>query len=218
MNQKHLYLLLILLILVFQKTYGQKKTVFLEVLPGTAFVLPSWLLIHQDGYEDILLKAKYDVQPFRLPPYYSIRAGLNLTNKTSIELELNHLKLWLATYDPNISRFTISHGYNQLWLNIKKELKFFDIRFGAGPVIAHPENTIRGKKLDQSGGLFNQGYHLDGISTQLALQKRLYLTQFLYLSGESKVNISYSRTDVVDGYADVSVYALHLLFGAGLTF
>jgi len=212
------YLLFILTVHISQDILAQEKTVFFEILPGAAYVAPARLLIHQEGYEDLIMKAIYEVRPFSLPPYYSVRAGVNLKNNTSLELELNHLKLYLMNSDPNIGRFSISHGYNQLWLNLRKEWLYFDFRIGAGPVIAHPENTIRGKKLEETGGLFNDGYHLDGITTQLALQKRIFLTHFLYIMAESKLNVSFSRTEVVAGYADVFVYALHVLFGTGLTF
>jgi len=214
--KNRVYLLLVLLGGI-QLSSAQHK-VFFEILPGAAYVLPSKLLIHQEGYDDIILKAHYEVQPFTLPPYYSLRAGVSLNSSTSVELELNHLKLWLLNPPPEITRFSITHGYNQLWLNLLKKYRYFDLRVGAGPVIAHAENIIRGLRLDQTGGLFNNGYHLDGITTQLSIQKQYFITNFLYLMGESKMNVSWSRTDVVNGYANVSVYAVHLLGGVGVVF
>ena len=187
-----------------------------EILPGAAYVFPSKLSIHQEGFVDIDLKAQYRVEPFKLPVYYSIRTGIGLTESLVLELEFNHLKIFLQNKPDEIQSFSISHGYNQFWIGLRKEFKYFDVRAGLGPVIAHPENTIRNMKLRGDGGLFNNGYYLDGVTAQFAFQKKIYLHKHFFLSAESKLNASFTRTNVVNGYADVSVFAVHVLGGIGV--
>ena len=193
-----------------------QKGFYLEILPGAAYSLPSKLKIHQEGHNDIEIMAHYEVKPFTLPIYYSIRAGFSINEILSLEIEFNHLKLFLINKPDEIQRFSVTHGYNQLWFSFLKEYRTFDARVGIGPVIAHPENTVRAKTLSETGGLFNRGFHMDGITSQLALQKRIYLFRNVFLTAETKLNVSFARTDVVDGYANISVFAFHALLGAGL--
>jgi hypothetical protein len=192
--------------------------IYLEILPGAAYVLPSYLTIEQEGYPDIKHLARYEIRSFDSPIYYSVRTGITLNESTALEIELNHLKLYLDNNPPEIQRFSISHGYNQLWFNVRKEFAFFDLRAGIGPVVAHPENTVREQKLSGTGGLFNNGYFLNGITSQLALQKRIFFGDHFYLNAETKLNVSYTRTHVVDGHAKLWVYAIHGLLGVGVTF
>jgi len=194
-----------------------QKSFYLEILPGVAYTLPSKLKIHQEGHNDIVFMARYEVRPFTLPIYYSIRAGCSINESMSLEIEFNHLKLILVNEPDEIQRFTVTHGYNQLWFSFLKEFRTFDARVGIGPVIAHPENTVRATTLSETGGLFNRGFHLDGITSQLALQKRIYLFRNVFLTAETKLNVSFAQTDVADGYANISVFAFHALLGAGLS-
>lgn len=199
------------------KASGQKKF-SIEILPGAAGVLPSKLKLYQKGYDDIVFRAKYKVESFRLPIYYSVRMGYEINERFTLEAELNHLKLFLQNNPDEITWFSISHGYNQLWFNVLKKGRLADIRAGIGPVVGHPENTVRGKKLDEDGGIGGKGYYINGITSQIAAQKKIYLGKYIFLSGESKLNVSFARTKVSDGYADVRVFAFHVLAGAGISF
>jgi len=194
-----------------------QKKVYLEFLPGTSYILPSNLTIQQEGYTVISFIAHYEGRSFYNPIYYSLRSGYTLNESTAIELELNHLKVFLTNFPPEIQRFSISHGYNQLWINLRKELAFIDIRAGIGPVIAHPENSVREMELSGTGGLLNNGYFLNGITSQVALQKRIFIGKHFYLNAEAKLNVSYTRTQVVNGHAKLWINALHGLLGAGVT-
>lgn len=48
---------------------------FAELGIGTAFSLPSDLVIRQDGEEDIELVVRYDTRPFYEVPYHDLRVG-----------------------------------------------------------------------------------------------------------------------------------------------
>jgi len=194
--------------------FGQNKFT-IECLPGAAATIPSKLFIYQRAYNDLEFIAHYKVEPFKLPVYYSLRAGYILDENSAIELELNHLKIYLKNKPEEVQRFSVTHGYNQIWINYVKEYRTFHFRLGVGPVIAHRENTIRGKPLPETGGLFNKGYHFDGITSQIAIQKRFFLREWIFLSIETKYSMAYAKVDVVDGYAKVPVFAFHGLFGFG---
>jgi len=197
--------------------YPQGKLTF-EILPGAAVTLPSILKIVQDGYPNIELKAHYRNENFIAPIYYCYRISYSITNNWTCELEMNHLKLLLDNRPPEIAEFTITHGYNQIWFNASRLVKGFTFRAGLGGVLAHPENTIRGIKYDQYLGLFNRGYHLCGITSQIAVQKKFYFGKHFFLSGETKFNGAYAKIPVSGGIAYTPAYAFHGVIGAGISF
>lgn len=216
MRKKWLYGFgLTLVCLLFSVLLQAKNRWTLEFQPGVAEIASSRLVIHQDGYDDIDFMAEYTSEPFKSPIYYSLRAGYCFNESTAIELEMNHLKIFLENKPEEIQQFSISHGYNQLWMNIAKHYFGFCARFGIGTVIAHPENTVRGKELPENSG-FAWGYQMSGFTSQVALQKRFFLSNRLFISLEAKYNMSSVKVDVVNGYGKVPVFAFHGLFGLGI--
>lgn len=188
-----------------------------EFLPGGALTLPAPLHIKQAGEPDLKIWARYETHSFSLPIYYSYRLVYHIRPNAGISLEMNHLKLYLQNLPPEIERFTITHGFNQLWLNYQHKKGSWHIIAGAGPVIAHPENTIRGLKLDEQLGLAQRGYYFSGITTQLAVQRIFPLGKHFFLSLETKMNLAYAKVPVVNGSANVPVSAFHALAGIGFS-
>lgn len=196
-----------------------QKLVSFEFLPGGAIALPSKLLIVQDDYPDLEINAKYQTKSFQLPIYYSWRLSFPFNTKSQIGIELNHLKIYLEDKPPEITRFTITHGYNQLWLNYTNQLpNNVALIYGLGTVIAHPENTIRGLQLNEKQGIANKGYYFSGITSQIALHKRYSIGDYFFISLEGKLNAAYGKVAVVNGYATVPVYTIHGLLGLGLQY
>ena len=187
-----------------------------ELLPGGAYVFPSTLYIHQKGYNDLKFTARYRTESFILPIYYSYRAAYRFNEKSSVELELNHLKLILDNNPPEVEEFSVTHGFNQLWVNYTIQSKWVLFRAGLGPVIAHPETEIRGMHFDTSQGFLNMGYYIAGITSQLAVQKKIYIGNYFFFSAEAKLNVAYANVNVVDGYARVPVFAAHGMIGIGI--
>jgi hypothetical protein len=190
----------------------------LEFLPGGAAILPSTLFIHQEGFPDMKFTAHYRTESFTLPLYYSFRLGYKINDRSTIELEMNHLKVKLDNNPPEIEVFSISHGYNQLWANYAIIYKGFVCRAGIGPVVAHPESIVRGKKFDTTSGFGEMGYYISGITSQLAVQKKLFLGKHFYFSAETKLNAAYTRVKIADGFARVPICALNGLIGLGVEF
>jgi hypothetical protein len=203
--------LFLLATLTFTSALSQEK-IFITFTPGVSLALPAPLHISQKGYDDISLWAKYDTYPLRLPFYYSYSAGIQRGN-TLYEIEMNHLKIYLTNSPPQVKWFSVSHGYNQFFFNRGTWNGKTGQKFGAGLVIAHPESTIRGKELEQKGGLFNNGTYLSGVAFQYAVYKEINVSKNVFFLVEAKASIGYARIRIVEGKADVPVAALHLLIG-----
>lgn len=200
-----------------QSTYGRGGVSF-EFLPGGAAIMPASLFIRQEGYPDMKMTARYRTESFKLPIYYSYRLGYRINEKSSVELEMNHLKVILANNPTEIEEFTVTHGFNQLWFNYVLICKGFVFRGGAGAVISHPESIIRGKTFNTSSGLWDTGYYVSGITSQLAVQKKIFLGKHLFFSAETKFNAAYTQVKIADGFARLPIVAWHGLIGLGVRF
>lgn len=193
--------------------YSQRKW-YTDVTPGLSLVPPFPLIIKQAGGETIRLWGRYDSAPLKRPYYYSVRFGTeNVAG--SWELEMNHLKVYLRNLPSEIGRFSISHGYNQLLVNRTGRTGRMNVKTGLGMVIAHPENMVRGMKLDEDRGLFRKGYYISGPVIQAGVWKKVQLLNSFYLLLESRVTAAYASVPVVNGKAYVPVVAFHLQAGPG---
>lgn len=195
-------------------TIAQNRWTF-EFLPGYAGVLQSNLSVWQSGQKVADFTAQWETRSFEIPIYYSYRLGY-VNKNGGWEVEMNHLKVYLANTNEVITRFSISHGYNQVWVNRVFGLPFGSLRVGLGPVVSHEENTVNGLALSEKGGLFNDGYHFSGISSQVAWQKRFWIGSYFFLSGEAKLSAAYAKVRVYDGHARVPMAGYHILIGAGI--
>ncbi|MBN1821648.1 MAG: hypothetical protein JW833_13095, partial [Prolixibacteraceae bacterium] len=126
---------------------------YVNFSPGIDFIPPLPLWVNQGGYENLFLWADYEAAPLKSPLYYSYRLGF-FNQAKGWEMEMNHLKIYLKNTTEKIERFSVSHGYNQFFINRVYSKRKIGIKLGFGIVLAHAENTIRGKKLDEGKGLF----------------------------------------------------------------
>lgn len=172
------------------------------------------LTIRQSGFEEIEVDAEYETRPFESPLYYSLRAG-RWTGRTGWELELIHQKVFLKNRPPEVQRFDISHGYNLVTVNRGWDLRGCLLRLGAGAVIAHPENTVRGRDLDSDETNLSGGYHLAGPAVQVGLERRIGLGERWFLGAEGKLSAARAEVPVADGEAEAPNVAGHLLLGIG---
>lgn len=189
---------------------------FLEVAPGLSWVPPVPLTIRQEGFEKISLWAHYRTASFRLPLYYSIRMGF-IDDGQGWEAEMNHLKVYLENRPPEVERFSVSHGYNQLLVNRLFRRGALDWRVGAGVVVAHPESVVRGRRQDERGGLFNNGYYLAGPVLLGGISRRLVVSSWFTLHFSGSVTAALARVKVSEGHATVPVAALQLQVAPGIT-
>ncbi|MBN1924906.1 MAG: hypothetical protein JW798_03645 [Prolixibacteraceae bacterium] len=187
-----------------------------EFLPGGAIAFNCPISIEQENYSDLNFTAHYRTESFKLPLHYSVRIGYNFNMKQGVEIEFNHLKLILDNTSDEIERFSITHGFNQLWINYVHSACRFEFRSGIGPVLAHPESIIRDQKFDESGGIAQSGYHICGITGQLGIQKKFYLGRHFFFSTEVKINLAYADAPISNGNAEVWVFDVQGLAGIGL--
>jgi len=184
---------------------------------GTAFSLPTRLAIRQQGEPDISLTARYDTRPLAEVPYYDIRVE-RYDRAGAWELELVHHKLYLKNRPAEVAMFEITHGYNLIVANRSVVLRGFDLRFGAGMVLAHPETEIRGRKFDETRGILGTGWYASGVAAQAASGRRFRLGEHWSVGVEAKLTGALARVPVVDGTADVPNIALHVQLGGGYRF
>jgi hypothetical protein len=185
-----------------------------EASIGAVANLETSLEVRQDGFETLRLDAEYETRPFESPLYYALRIG-RWRERRSWEIELIHQKIHLQDPPPEIESFAISHGYNLLTLNRAWAPREWIFRLGAGAVLAHPESTVRGRRVPEDGGLLDSGYHLTGPVVQAGVGRRLLPGERWRLGVEGKVTAARAEVPVAGGEAGVPNVALHLLLGVG---
>ncbi len=208
----------------YQSQYENKKNE-ISIAGGAVYNVPLPLKIRQDGSPTLKFTAKYDTKPFDSPPYYQIRYSRWNKDK-AWEFEMIHHKLYLSNKPNEIQEFTITNGYNLLLINRAFRKKFkenipFIYRIGFGPVITHPESTIRGKKFDEKGGLHwvdTDGYFVSGIVGQLAVELDYIIYKSLAFFVEGKIMGSFATVPIHSGRADLSNISFHSLFGLKYAF
>ncbi len=188
-----------------------------ELCTGLPFNIPTPLGISQSGQEDIHLTAQYYSEPFVTPYFWIWRISI-ISGGELWSLEAVHHKIFLRNKPKEVTVFSISHGLNIITLNRGWILNDFILKAGAGIVIAHPENTVRQKELNEDRGIFTWGYYLSGPACNFSLGKNLYLSSWLYVTCEIKLLGSYSYIPAAEGNAKVLNAAAVLSAGIGFDF
>ncbi len=207
----------ILLLTVLQNLSFAQKEWYLNFSPGLSYAFPAPLIIQQEGFPKISFWAKYKTEPLRMPIYYSYRIGF-FNNAKGWDLEMNHLKVILKNNPEEIQQFSITHGYNQVFVNRAIKKPNFGYKYGAGVVLAHPENIVRNLHLNEDNGIFGSGYYLKGPAIQTGLFKEIYITRRFFLLAESKISLAYTNVPVSGGKAHAPILAFHLQLGPGFYF
>jgi len=194
------------------------RAIVAEGFTGSAWSLPLPLTIDARG-ERWRTLARYATRPFAGAPYYSYRVGRSDANGAGQELEMLHHKLYLQNPGGPVERFEITHGYNLPTANVTAPGHGWQWRFGVGLVVAHPEGRVAGRELGGAATALGGGYHIAGITTQLAVGRRYPLrpgrTQ-LTASPEVKLTASWARIVVDSITLRVPNVALHALGGFGV--
>jgi len=192
----------------------------LEIMGGSALNFPTPLTVRQSGYPDIHLTANYDTKPFGpYTPYYAWRASF-WNGQEAWEIGQVHHRIFLTNPPPEIQVFAIHFGYNYFFLGHAWKRGGLIYHLAVGPIIANPENTVRGLKLHTAGtGLFDAGYDFSGIGAEASLSKNIYLSNNFFISLEAAFIAGWAWwVPIVDGSADVPNTALHGHIGTGFSF
>jgi hypothetical protein len=185
-----------------------------EFMPGIGKALPSPIHISQESYPDLRFWSTFETKSLRFPIYYSYRVS-RYKNGKGWELEMNHLKIYAKNKPPEVENFSITHGFNSLWLNRGWDKQKFRLKAGAGVVIAHPEITVSGRQLDEKRGIDGSGYYVGGPSVHVGLQRPFELSKHWVATLEGKISLAWVSVPVNGGKARLPLVALHFLAGIG---
>ncbi len=199
---------------LYTSSSNSQNLLTIELYTGVPLNLPLPLKIHQTGYKDINITAVYNSEPFKVPIYWNWRISYWFSDE-AVEIEATHHKIFLKNKPQEVEEFTISHGLNAITINYAWKKFGLIFRTGPGIVWAHPENVIRGKKLNENGGNFGIGYYITGPTLNFSTGKRFLITSRFFFQLDGKLNISYAKVPVVNGYARVYNVALQFNFGLG---
>lgn len=186
---------------------------------GSAYNVPTYLKIHQDGQEDIKLWARYSTKGFQSPVYWDYK--LELQTLTRIYgIRSTHHKLHLENPTPEISTFSITHGYNLFMGYYGWKRKQFDFLVGAGIAFSHPEGIVNGKWIALKEGipLYGGKYILTAPNFEVEAKKRWYLYRALYFNLSTRFVAGYARPKIIDGYFETFPINFHLTGGLGIDF
>jgi hypothetical protein len=198
------------------------REVHAEFLLGTAWSLPTPLVVRLPGRAPLRLRAHYATRPWSDAPYYAYRAGGGAAAASGGEAELLHHKLYLESPPPPVEHFEVTHGYNLLTLDAVRPAGPLALRVGGGLVIAHAEGSIAGMRIGGTRRTWlGGGYHVAGVTAQLAVGRDVALGRgrtFLYAAPEVKLTASVARVPLGDDGGSVVVpnVAVHALAGLGV--
>jgi hypothetical protein len=182
---------------------------------GSARSARSTLTIRQSGFPTLQFAASYDTRPWAQAPYYGVRVSRWWPSGWGVFGDNLHHKLYLSNNPPEVQRFEVTWGYNFIALGAARRSGDWSALAAAGPVLANPTSTVRGRTKPHSGGILGTGYYVDGAHVQAGINRRLHVTPWGFLTADLRVSAAWARVAVVDGTADVPNYAVHFLVGVG---
>jgi hypothetical protein len=194
------------------------RDVVAELFTGAAWSLALPLRVDEpEGRTQF--RARYSTRPFADAPYYSYRVSRGTGDGRAIEAEMLHHKLYLENPRPPIEHLEVTHGYNLPTANVAATSGRWMLRLGMGLVVAHPEGRIAGRAVAGLPSFLGGGYHIAGITTQVAIGRRYDLGKgrvALIAAPEAKFTASWARMPIPLGSITVPNVAVHLLGGLGV--
>ena len=216
MKLKREYVIVFFVIMTLSDCFSQDKVIF-EFMSGLPYNVPLPLFISQSNQRSIRLTAEYNSEPFKIPIFWIWRIGYS-DNKSMWELEAVHHKLFLKNKPPEVAEYSVSHGLNIIVINRGFIFDRFVLRTGAGIILAHPENTVRGKQLSENKGILNGGYYFTGPAFLASVSGNYDLFGGFHSLIELKLAAGFAEIPVEDGSSKLLFLSLIFSFGLGYGF
>lgn len=159
--------------------------------------------------------AEYEPKAFSDFPYWTLRSEYWKDNQ-AFGIELVHHKLYWKNKTADVENFSISDGYNLLYLNYAKKIERHRFRVGIGAVYGNPDFKLKGRDRYLKRHL--KGMHWGGYTTQLAYERWLYEGDSFFINFETKLTYSFAKlpiSDRLNEYAKVPDTAIHFNIGFG---
>jgi hypothetical protein len=182
---------------------------------GLAYNVPVRLSVTQVGQPEIRTRARFETRSLEPPIHWVVRVERD-AGSTRWALELMHDKLYLTDPPPAIDHFEITHGFNVVSLLRGWTMAGTDLGLGIGAIVGHPENTVRGRRLEPDGVI--GGYYLSGAALHASAGRSLRLWRGLHLFGELRAMGARVHVPVDGGDADFWHLSGHALAGVGFGF
>lgn len=183
---------------------------------GDAWNAPTTLTLSQDGEPDIVVDADWSTRPWRPTWYYSFRIA-KWSGNSGWALEYMHHKIYLDNPPlPEVIRFRITNGINNFLLERHWRVKGFELGVGAGPTLAVPVSTVRGKPFSKADGVLGSTYELAGYTVMATAARRLKLFPYTYGSFAIKLTATPLDVTIADGTGKLTNYAIHFQYGLSL--
>ena len=184
---------------------------------GTAYNVPTYLKIQQEGYDAIELWAKYATKGFKVPVYWDYKLEFE-TEKRLLGLRSTHHKLHLTNPTPEISTFSITHGYNLVVAYYGWKKNHFDILIGGGIAFCHPEGVVHNKyiALEEGISLYGGKYRLTAPNIEIEIRRKWYLNKRLFFNAGARFLAGYAKPKIIDGYIETYPIGFHISSGLGI--
>ncbi|MFT5170294.1 MAG: hypothetical protein ACI9BD_000060 [Candidatus Marinamargulisbacteria bacterium] len=217
-REKHMARIFALFLILFVQT-GLSAA---DGLHTTSFVgwsesLNSTLKIHREGASDITHQAKWEGRSFRDSIYYAIRFE-DWKDNEGWGIEWIHHKIYLSNLTSEIQDFSVSDGYNLLFLTKAWRDAGTIYRLSAGLALSHPDVTLAGRaRFWNDGGM--GGTYLTGFGVGGGVETWLVESDRHFVSLEGKLTLAYAKVPISKNkseYGDTGInVGFHVMLGFG---
>ena len=186
---------------------------------GTAYNIPTYLKIQQEGHDPIELWARYATKGFKVPIYWDYKLEFE-TEKNLLGLRSTHHKLYLTNPTPEINTFSITHGYNLVMAYYGWKKKYFDLLVGGGIAFSHPEGVVHGEfiALEEGIPLYGGKYRLTAPNFEFEIKRKWYFTNHMFFNYGLRFLAGYAKPKIIDGYIETYPIGIHIAAGMGIDF
>tara|TARA_Y100001935_G_C17310446_1_gene515643 strand:- start:4595 stop:5374 length:780 start_codon:yes stop_codon:yes gene_type:complete len=189
--------------------------IYLSTMMGCSKSGTSPLTIQYEDRAHETISANYKNRCFSGSHWWAFRLE-NWTDQTGWGLELIHHKIYLVNTTENLESFSVSDGYNLLFLNFAKQLGDINLRVGFGGVLAHVDATVLGRTRYIRKGF--QGHYLTGPAFQINVEKLLWQSTTHFVSFDTKFTAAYAEVPISANNNELAIvpdHAIHLSISLG---